>query len=115
MKRKEKEKTMFRSKTLVTFLLMAGVLLSACAAPAAAPTVVPAPTVTAAPTAVPPTAAPTAGPIVITDALGRDVTLAAPATRIVSLAPSNTEIVFALGAGESLVGRDDFSDYPAEA
>lgn len=61
--------------------------------------------------------APTATPaaITVTDGLNRQVTLAAPAQRIVSLAPSNTEIVFALGAGAQLIGRDDFSDYPAEA
>lgn len=38
-----------------------------------------------------------------------------PAERIVSLAPSNTEILFALGAASQMVGRDSFSDYPAEA
>jgi iron complex transport system substrate-binding protein len=43
------------------------------------------------------------------------VHLPAPAERIVSLAPSNTEILFAIGAGEQVVGRDDFSDYPPEA
>jgi iron complex transport system substrate-binding protein len=40
---------------------------------------------------------------------------APPAERIVSLAPSNTEILFALGAASQMVGRDSFSDYPAEA
>jgi iron complex transport system substrate-binding protein len=53
--------------------------------------------------------------ITITDGLGRTVTLASPAQRIVSLAPSNTEILFALGAGDKVVGRDEFSDYPPEA
>lgn len=38
-----------------------------------------------------------------------------PAQRIISLAPSNTEILFGLGAGEQVIGRDEFSDYPAEA
>jgi iron complex transport system substrate-binding protein len=38
-----------------------------------------------------------------------------PAVRIVSLAPSNTEILFAVGAGAQIVGRDELSDYPAEA
>lgn len=34
--------------------------------------------------------------------------------RIVSLCPSNTEILFAIGAGESIVGVDSYSDYPPE-
>ena len=38
-----------------------------------------------------------------------------PAVRIVSLAPSNTEILFAVGASAQMVGRDELSDYPAEA
>jgi iron complex transport system substrate-binding protein len=50
-----------------------------------------------------------------TDSFGHVVKLKGPAQRIVSLAPSNTEIVFAVGAGAQLAGRDDFSDYPAEA
>src|SRR5574340_48327 len=37
------------------------------------------------------------------------------AQRILTLAPSNTEILFALGAGKQLVGRDSFSDFPPEA
>jgi len=49
------------------------------------------------------------------DMLGRPVTLAAPATRIVSLVPSVTEILFALGADDRLVGVTDFCDYPAAA
>ena len=34
---------------------------------------------------------------------------------MVSLAPANTEILFAIGAGAQVVGRDETSDYPAEA
>jgi iron complex transport system substrate-binding protein len=52
---------------------------------------------------------------VVSDGLGREITLAAPARRIVSLAPSNTEILFSIGAGGQVVGRDELSDYPAEA
>lgn len=59
-------------------------------------------------------ATPTAAPIQLTDGLGRTVSLPAPAMRIVSLAPSNTEILFAIGAGSQVVGRDSFSDYPQE-
>ena len=54
-------------------------------------------------------------PLTLTDDLGRPVTLARPAQRVVSLAPSNTEILFAVGAGTQVVGRDETSDYPAEA
>jgi len=54
-------------------------------------------------------------PVTLTDGMGREVKLEAPAQKVVSLAPSNTEILFAVGAGPQAVGRDTFSDYPAEA
>ena len=54
-------------------------------------------------------------PLVLTDGLGREVVLDGPAQRIVSLAPSNTEILYALGAGDQVIGRDEISDYPPEA
>lgn len=104
---------MFRKLPLVflTFTL----LLAACA-----PAATPAP---AAPTAVPPTEAPAPAPTDVpapvaetfTDGLGRQTSLTLPAQKIVSIAPSNTEILFAVGAGAQVVGRDTFSDYPAEA
>jgi len=62
-----------------------------------------------------PQATPTTAPITLTDGLGREVKLAAPAQKIVSLAPSNTEILFAIGAGSQVVGRDNLSDYPEAA
>lgn len=49
------------------------------------------------------------------DDRGVEVTVAAPARRIVALAPSITELVFAAGAGASLIGVPRFSDYPAAA
>lgn len=52
--------------------------------------------------------------ITITDDAGRVVKLERAATKIVSLAPSNTELVFAVGAGDKVVGVDDYSDYPTE-
>jgi len=56
----------------------------------------------------------TQGAINLEDGLGRQVTLSEPAQRIVSLSPSVTEILFAIGAGEQVIGRDSFSNYPAE-
>jgi iron complex transport system substrate-binding protein len=83
---------MLRKIFLLTFLI---VLLAACA----------------------PQATPTAAPatLTFTDGLGREVILAEPPQRIVSIAPSNTEILFAVGAGDRVVGRDEFSDYPEAA
>ncbi len=49
------------------------------------------------------------------DGLGREITLDALPQRIISLAPSITELLFAVGAGDQVVGRDDLSDFPAEA
>ena len=49
------------------------------------------------------------------DMLGREITLAAPPTRIVSLVPSVTELIFALGGEARLAGRTDFCDFPPAA
>jgi iron complex transport system substrate-binding protein len=49
------------------------------------------------------------------DSLGRKVTVARRPERIVSLAPSNTEILFAVGAGRLVVGRTSFDNYPPDA
>lgn len=81
---------MLRKTLLVTLLL---VLLSACG----------------------PQATPTPEALTFTDGLGREIDLNGPAQKIISLAPSNTEILFAIGAGSQVVGRDQLSDYPAEA
>lgn len=54
-------------------------------------------------------------PVTATGDDGRAVTLAAPPRRIVSLSPGHTEVLYAIGAGELMVGVDEFSDYPPEA
>lgn len=88
--------------------LLAALLLAGCA-PASPSTPTTAPVSTVTPTAEVSTA------IALTDGLGREVKLDAPAQRVVSLAPSNTEILFAVGAGGQVVGRDEFSDFPEQA
>ncbi|GIZ52149.1 cobalamin-binding protein [Noviherbaspirillum aridicola] len=50
-----------------------------------------------------------------TDDTGQTITLPAPARRIVSLAPHATELLFAAGAGNAVVGVTEFSDYPEQA
>lgn len=54
------------------------------------------------------------GGITVTDMMGRTVTLTQPATRIVALTAADCEILCALGAGDTLVGRGEYCDYPAE-
>jgi iron complex transport system substrate-binding protein len=49
------------------------------------------------------------------DDMGRLVAINGTPQRIVSLAPSNTEILFALGLGDKVVGVTDWCDYPPEA
>lgn len=83
---------MLRKFLLITLLV---ILLAACA-PQASATQAPA-------------------DLTFTDGLGREVTLNEFPQRIVSLAPSNTEILFAIGAGNQVVGRDELSDFPEEA
>jgi iron complex transport system substrate-binding protein len=112
-------------KYLVRLIALSIVLvaLTACA-PGPTPTLTPP---TAAPTKLPPSTVPatTAQPTVpvtttpaaftITDGANRTVTITGVPQRIVSLAPSTTEIAFALGLGKRVVAVDTLSDYPAEA
>jgi iron complex transport system substrate-binding protein len=92
---------MFRKLTFA--ILTLALFLAACGSATSAATE---------PVATPP---PAGSSITLTDGLGRTVSLPAAAQRVVSLTPAGTEILFAVGAGSQVVGRDMFSDYPAEA
>jgi iron complex transport system substrate-binding protein len=60
-------------------------------------------------------AAPGSFPQTVTDFQGQSVVVDRRPERIVSIGPSNTEFLYALGAGDRVVGVDDFSDEPAPA
>jgi iron complex transport system substrate-binding protein len=51
-------------------------------------------------------------PLILKDDLGRGVKLMSQPKRIVSMMPSHTETLFAIGAGESVIGVDEYSNYP---
>ena len=53
------------------------------------------------------------GGVTVTDMMGREITLSAPATRVVALTAADCEILCALGCGDTLVGRGEYCDYPA--
>lgn len=79
-------------RRLLYLLLCTAIMLTACGSPSAAST-----------------------EMNLTDGLGRAIKLAGPAQKVISLAPSNTELLFAVGAGKQVIARDEMSDYPAEA
>lgn len=93
--------------------LVLALVLGACAG--AAPASPPASSPTLAPPSALATATPAPAPVTILDDAGRTVTLAAPPARIVTSAPSATELAFALGLGDAVVAVDKYSNYPPEA
>jgi iron complex transport system substrate-binding protein len=54
-------------------------------------------------------------PQTMTDVVGNEITLEEAPKTIVSMIPSNTEILFALGLNDEIVGVNDYDNYPAEA
>ena len=93
--------------TVLCFLLVVGP--TACDQAGAEPTQTPTPTEAAA------TSTPEPLTVSLIDDLGTEVEVAQPVERIITLAPSTTEIAFALGLADRLVGVSDWSDYPPEA
>jgi len=107
------------SKRLFAIALFLAISLYGCASPS---NLHPSPTPSTAPASTesatmpaPPTATATSTAIRLTDGTGTAIELPGPAARVVSLGPSNTEILFAIGAQDRIVGCDLTSDYPAEA
>ncbi|HUG05341.1 MAG TPA: helical backbone metal receptor [Candidatus Limnocylindria bacterium] len=94
-----------RPAPVLPVILVLTFILSACGAAAPAPT----------PTQQPSVSAAAAFPATVTDFQGRSVIVPKRPERIVSIGPSITEFLFALGAGPRVVGADDFSDEPAAA
>lgn len=52
--------------------------------------------------------------LTLTDMMDRTVELPAPAAKVVAVTASNVEILYALGAGDTVIGRGEYCDYPAE-
>jgi iron complex transport system substrate-binding protein len=68
------------------------------------------------PSSAPASGAPDSGswPLTLIDDEGTEVTIPDRPERVISLSPANTEITFALGAGDRLLGGTDFDDFPAD-
>ncbi len=62
-----------------------------------------------------PAPAPAQMPLSVVDDFGREISLEGVPARIVSLSPANTEILFAIGAGDRVVGVTEYSNYPPDA
>jgi len=84
---------MKRKYLIISLTIVLSILLGACAAAAPA----------------------TPAATTLVDGLGKEIALEAPAEKIITLSPPFTEILYAIGAGDQIVGRDSFSDYPEEA
>ncbi len=60
------------------------------------------------------TDAPAETAITVTDMMGREISLEAPAEKVVAITASDCEILYAIGAGDAIVGRGEYCDYPEE-
>lgn len=100
-------------KYFLILILMLGLFLSACA-PAVKATSTAAIEETEA-VIIEPTLVPTPEKMIFTDDLGNTIEFTEYPKAIVSISPSTTEILFAIGAADQVVGRDDASIYPEDA
>jgi iron complex transport system substrate-binding protein len=92
---------------LVATVILAIIFLAGCGCPAPVP-----PTVE--PTSAP-TAAATEAAITVEDGVGNVLTFESAPQRIISLAPNHTEVLYALGLGDRVVGVTEYCNYPPEA
>ena len=118
-----------RPATLAAIGLSLALVLTGCSSPGAstvsiapdatssvAPAVTPSAVASAAPSVAPSaSAAAVVYPLTLTDDEGTAVVIPAAPKKVVSLTPANTEILYAIGAGDRVVATDSGSDYPAEA
>ena len=100
---------------LLRFLALLATLAILTGACAQAPASQSSPAISASPAGSASAVAPPAFPVTVTDFQGKAVAIPAKPIRIVSIGASNTEFLFALGAGDRVVAVDDFSDEPAAA
>jgi iron complex transport system substrate-binding protein len=108
---------MKRKKLSITTILLAVMILTAACGSNQDNVVTQSPS--SVPAELSPTTAPTSEPepelIQIIDDLGNEIILEEPAQKIISISPNLTEIVFSIGAGDRLIGRDSNSMYPEAA
>ena len=105
-----------KNKKLLAALLAALLLVgtfAACAPAAAEPAATQAPAAETAQAPAEETTQASAG-VTVTDMMGREISLDQPATRVVALSAADCEVLFAVGAGDLLVGRGEYCDYPAQ-
>jgi len=108
-------------RNILLLFTMVGLLLSACGPEAAttpASNPEPEPATVAEPTQAPvpePTEDPAPEKMIFTDDMDNTIELDGYPQRIVSISASTTEILFSIGAGKQIVGRDEYSVYPEEA
>ncbi len=94
---------------LLGLVVLVSLMLLAACSPS------PAPIPTTPPTAAPVLAPATPAGVTVTDSAGRSVTINGTPQRIISLAPSTTEMAFALGLGDRVIAADTYSDFPDQA
>lgn len=101
-------------KAALVAVLLAMAMLGACAAPLQTKTVGEGAARTPQPAVEPDSATGAPSSVALTDMAGRRIALDAPASRVVVLTAGDCEILYAIGAGDTVIGRGEYCDYPAE-